>query len=99
MAGGGKGKRNKYRIIVNFAEGSHSLVHLNPEFYRLSDPGCAARIKITEQGGPVLATGEEVAAYFSGRAKLAFAGRPVTNLRMCELCLALESSEWMPQDS
>jgi hypothetical protein len=79
----------KYRINVDFPE--RSLVHLNPELYKV-DVRCTIKEKKKEDGGSVFATQEEVSEYLAGTRRLIFENKRVENLDMCKLCLARDKT-------
>jgi len=65
---------------------------LNPALYAV-DARCSTREKQKIDAGSVFVTEKEVREYVSKMKTLFFEGRPVTNLRMCKLCLKVESGD------
>ena len=80
----------KYLINVDFP--TESLIHLNPLFMP-TGARCQTGMKISSDGGVVLATEDEVRTYLNGSATLLFDDRKVGILRKCKLCMQGEVGE------
>ena len=74
----------KYLVNVDFP--TESVIHLNPLLYP-TDSRCQTGVKMSNDGGIVLATKEEVETYLNGSVSLLFNEKKVGNLRKCKLCM------------
>ena len=80
----------KYLINVDFP--TESIIHLNPLIHPTGSR-CQTGMKISSDGGILLATEDEVRTYLNGSATILFDDKKVGNLRKCKLCMQGEVNE------
>jgi hypothetical protein len=76
---------NEKKYLINIDFPAVSRIHLNPNLYEI-DQRCMTGPKNPEHGSAILTTEEEARQYLNHQRVLSFNSKPVTNLRICDLC-------------